>query len=86
LAGGLTGLIAHPAAWYVAIVLSYLRRHSLFPGTTPVEPFKGIVTSFFIIIIAGWLTIPVGAITGWLLAAHNLLAKEQGRLQSSESS
>ena len=72
LAGALTGLIAHPVAWYLAVVWTYLRGHALFPNGKPVGPIEGLgpgfVFAFFGLILTGWLTVPAGAIAGWLLA------------------
>jgi hypothetical protein len=72
LAGALTGLLAHPVAWYLAVVWTYLRGHALFPNSKLVGPIEGLpvslVYSFFGLILTGWLTVPAGAIAGWLLA------------------
>jgi len=72
LAGALTGLLAHPVAWYLAIVLNYLRGRASFPGNRPIGPIEGLgasfVFAFFGLLLTGWLTVPVGAIAGWLLA------------------
>lgn len=72
LTGALTGLIAHPVAWYLAVVWTYLRGHALFPNSKPVGPIEGLrasfVFAFFGLILTGWLTVPAGAIAGWLLA------------------
>jgi hypothetical protein len=72
LAGALTGVLAHPVAWYLAIIWNYLRGRALFPGGTPVGPIEGLraslVYAFFGLLLTGWLTVPAGAIAGWLLA------------------
>jgi hypothetical protein len=72
LAGALTGLLAHPVTWYLAVVWTYLRGRVLFPGGKPVGPIEGLpvslVYAFFGLILTGWLTVPAGAIAGWLLA------------------
>jgi hypothetical protein len=72
LAGALTGLLAHPVAWYLAVVGTYLRGRPMFPGSRPVGPIEGLpvslVYAFFGLILTGWLTVPAGAIAGWLLA------------------
>lgn len=74
LAGALTGLLAHPVAWYLAVVWTYLRGRSLFPGGKLVGPIDGLpvslVYAFFGLILTGWLTVPAGALAGWLLARH----------------
>jgi len=72
LAGALTGVLAHPVAWYLAVVWTYLRSRPMFPGGKPVGPIEGLsvslVYAFFGLILTGWLTLPAGAIAGWLLA------------------
>src|SRR5689334_6696513 len=72
LAGALTGVLAHPVAWYLAVVWTYLCSRPLFPGGKPVGPVEGLTVSlvyaFFGVILTGWLTVPAGAIAGWLLA------------------
>jgi hypothetical protein len=72
LAGALTGVIAHPVAWYLAVVWTHLRGRTLFPNSKPVGPIEGLgvsfVYAFFGLILTGWLTVPTGAIAGWLVA------------------
>ena len=76
LVGALTGLLAHPIAWYVAVVLNYLMVHPLFAGKRPVGLIAGIGTSMaysvFSISLSGWLTCPVAATAGWILARRQL--------------
>jgi hypothetical protein len=71
LAGALTGVLAHPVAWYLAVVWTYLRGRTLFPNSKPVGPIEGLgvsfVYAFFGLILTGWITVPAGAIAGWLL-------------------
>jgi len=71
LSGALTGLLAYPVTWYLAIVLNYMLGYPTFPDKPPLDPITGIYTSFvyafFSIILTGWLTVPAGAIAGWLL-------------------
>jgi hypothetical protein len=70
LVGALTGLLAHPVAWYLAIVWSYVigERSSL--GDRTINPFQGLigcfVYAFFSILLLGWVTVPAGGITGWM--------------------
>ena len=75
LAGALTGLLAHPVAWYLAVVWTYSRGRPLFPGGKPVGPIEGLpvslVYAFFGVILTGWITVPAGAIAGWLLARRS---------------
>ena len=72
LAGALTGVLAHPVAWYLAVVWTYLRSHPLFPNGKLVGPIEGLgvsfVYAFFGVILTGWITVPAGALAGWLLA------------------
>jgi len=71
LAGALTGLLAHPVAWYLAVIWNYLRGNALFPDSKPIGPIEGLkasfVFAFFGLLLTGWLTVPAGAIAGWLL-------------------
>jgi hypothetical protein len=43
----------------------------LFPGSKPIGPIEGLkasfVFAFFGLLLTGWLTVPAGAIAGWLL-------------------
>ena len=72
LAGALTGVLAHPIAWYLAVVWTYSWGRPLFPGGKLVGPIEGIpvslVYAFFGVILTGWITVPAGAMGGWLLA------------------
>ena len=72
LAGALTGVLAHPVAWFPAIIWNYLQGHALFPSSNPFGPIAGLqatfVFAFFGLLLTGWLTVPAGAIAGWLLA------------------
>ena len=73
LAGALTGLLAHPIAWYLALVWHYLQRHTSSLGDKPVDPLQSfagsLVMAFWSLLIAGWLTVPAGAIVGFLLTS-----------------
>ena len=54
-----------------ASFLNYMLGYPTFPDKPPLDPITGIYTSFvyafFSIILTGWLTVPAGAIAGWLL-------------------
>jgi len=71
LSGALTGLLAYPVTWYLAIALNYILRHPTFPDKPPLDPITGVYASFvyafFSLFLTGWLTVPAGAIAGWLL-------------------
>jgi hypothetical protein len=78
LAGALTGLLAHPVAWYLALVWNYLLGHASSLGDKPADPLQSIggsfVMAFWSLLIAGWLTVPAGAIVGFLLARRQAQA------------
>ena len=71
LVGVLTGLFAHPLAWYLAIVWNYVvgARSSL--GDRTVNPLDGLaacfVFAFSSILLMGWLTVSAGGLAGWFL-------------------
>ena len=71
LVGALTGLLAHPLAWYFLILFNYLFGGPNSLGDQPLNPLEGLwgcfVFAFWSIFLTGWFTIPAGAITGWLL-------------------
>jgi hypothetical protein len=72
LAGALTGLLAHPVAWYLALVWNYLLGHTSSLGDKPSNPLESLagclVMTFWSLLIVGWLTVPAGAVVGFLLA------------------
>jgi hypothetical protein len=65
--GALVALLSHPVAWYGSILYFYLTGE---PRT--LNPLEGILASLFYalvsLIFVGWLTLPVGAVVGSLLA------------------
>jgi hypothetical protein len=71
LVGVLTGILAHPVAWYLMIVWSYVSgvRSSL--GERAVNPLEGLtaclVYACWSVVLTGWLTVPAGGILGWIL-------------------
>ena len=69
LSGALMGLLAHPVAWYLAIVLNYMLHHPMFPDKPPLDPitafYASFVYAFFSIILTGWLAVAAGAIAGF---------------------
>ena len=72
LAGALTGLLAHPVAWYLALVWNYAIGQTSSLGdrsTNALESLAGaFIMTFWSLLIAGWLTVPAGAVVGFLLA------------------
>lgn len=77
--GALVGLLSHPLAWYGSSLYFYLAGE---PGA--LNPLEGLGASLFYtlfsLVLVGWLTVPVGAITGGFLAyAQAKLTARQGR-------
>lgn len=80
--GALVTLLAHPLAWYLAIL-----HHSLFGepsslgdaplGVTDV-PWSSFVFAFWSLLLTGWWTIPLGAGLGALLARSDRGAVRAG--------
>jgi hypothetical protein len=72
LTGAVIGLLSHPPAWYLAILWHYLVGARSSTGDEPLDPIMGItgslVFSFWSLLLTGWLTIPVGAVLGVVLA------------------
>lgn len=77
LAGGLTGVVSHFVAWY----LGYLGANLCFLftggctnslGEPPADPFAAFPGAagftFFSLLVAGWATLPIGALLGFLFA------------------
>jgi hypothetical protein len=71
LVGVLIGLFAHPVAWYLFIVWSYLTGTRSSLGERAVNPVVALaacfVFAFWSILLTGWLTVPAGGIVGWVL-------------------
>jgi hypothetical protein len=72
LAGALTGLFAHPLAWYLALIWNYLSGQTSSLGDKHAGPLDGLAVSlimtFWSLLLAGWLTVAAGAVVGFLLA------------------
>lgn len=66
--GAIVGVTAHPVAWWLLIVGQWLggARSSL--GERTLGPLEGVVgalvMSLWSLLLAGWLTVPVGAAIG----------------------
>lgn len=71
LAGLLTGLLAHPVAWYLAIVWSYVSGARSSLGDRTLNPLEGLGACFVYgglsLLFTGWLTVPAGGMVGWIL-------------------
>lgn len=75
LTGALAGTLAHYLCWYLMILSLYLEY--LWLGTTsslgepPMDPLQALLGaaafSLFSLFLFGWLTIPAGALLGWLI-------------------
>jgi hypothetical protein len=77
-AGALTGLLSHPLAWYLAIVYHYANGAQSSLGEPTLNPVEGLGGSLLFSLgswlLVGWITVPVGALAGWLLThivVHN---------------
>lgn len=72
LVGGLIGFVAHPVFWYIGAVYAWAFYE---PGAAgeylgPIHGLWGaLLLSLVSWLLAGWVTVPVGALTGGLLAA-----------------
>ena len=71
--GVLAGSVSHFFAWYLSILFAYFRNAVSSLGETTVGPVDGIgaslVMTLFSLGVFGWVTIPVGALTGAFLTA-----------------
>ena len=69
--GILTGGLAHPVAWYLAIVWSYASGARSSLGDRTLNPLEGLAACFvyagFSVLLTGWLTVPAGGMVGWVL-------------------
>ncbi|HTX37124.1 MAG TPA: hypothetical protein VME43_18975 [Bryobacteraceae bacterium] len=69
--GLLTGVLAHPVAWYLAIVWSYASGARSSLGERMLNPLEAVAACFVFaagsIILTGWLTVPAGGVIGWIL-------------------
>jgi hypothetical protein len=88
-AGLATGLLAHPATWYLFICLNWaLIRLNLrtgpIEGDEPLNPLNGlagaVVFSVISLVLLGWLTIPVGGLTGALIGRVRRVRPAKGTL------
>ncbi len=75
LAGALAGVVSHPVTWYLAILLSLVTGVTGYGEMRVLGPGDGLwaslVFSFWSLLLAGWITVPLGAVTGiGVLWAH----------------
>jgi hypothetical protein len=72
LIGVLTGILSHPFAWFIASVFLYLTNAASSLGERTLNPleaiFGSLLFSVFSLLFLGWLTIPIGALIGGILA------------------
>lgn len=86
LAGVLTGILSHPLAWYLGILFNFFRgaRGSL--GEEPLGPVDGLLGALVLSasswLLAGWLTVSVGALAGIILSRQTV--KSGGALKADE--
>ena len=71
--GGLGGILVHPLVWYALFVEAYLSgRSTVFLGLLVTNPVKDILSALVVAVIsllwAGWITVPIGALVGGILA------------------
>jgi hypothetical protein len=71
LVGIVTGVLAHPVAWYLVIVWLYASGARSSLGDRTINPLDGLAACFvyagFSIVSTGWLTVTAGGIVGWIL-------------------
>lgn len=62
--GILTGVLAHPVAWYLGIVWSYASGARSSLGERTVNPLQGLAACLIYgclsVLLTGWLTVPAG--------------------------
>jgi hypothetical protein len=77
-AGGLSGITAHYVCWYLMILAQNIcywgwRGCVSSLGDPPANPLLGLwgalIFSFWSLLLLGWLTVPVGALTAGIFAA-----------------
>lgn len=72
IAGALTGALAHPLTWYLLILYFYATGAQSSLGEPTLNPIEGVpgslVLSLGSLLVVGWLTVPLGALCGALLA------------------
>jgi len=73
--GALVGLLSHPVTWYLAILYNYFWATRFLQSDKALGPISGmdgsLVFSFWSLLLTGWMTVPVaaglGAIIAWVL-------------------
>jgi len=70
--GFIAGLLAHPLTWYLTSLYLYLTGATSSLGDSTLNPVEAIggtlIFSLFSLAFAGWISIPISAITGGLVA------------------
>lgn len=87
--GALAGLVSHPIAWYLALVWNYFFGEGGLASDQPLNPLQAIpgalVFTLWSIPLAGWLTIPLGGMVGYILQNLAVLAPNAKTSPSSKS-
>lgn len=82
LIGALTGGLAHPVAWYLAILWNWATGSTSSLGEAPLDPIDGLwgclVLSAWSLLLVGWITVPAGALVGFAIAHVSTKSKETG--------
>lgn len=72
-AGALVGIVAHPLAWYLLLLQTYVSGARSSLGEPTVGPVYGVYGAFAFSIwswlLAGWLTVPVAGLIGIFTSA-----------------
>jgi hypothetical protein len=71
--GALGGILVHPLVLYTLFVEAYLTRQSTaLPVGNPTNPLLDLVSALLggimSVLFAGWITVPIGAMAGWIIA------------------
>jgi hypothetical protein len=80
--GGLIGLLAHPLAWYLGILLLFFPGQTDSLGQPTANPLEGIPMALFYSLVGclftGWFTVPLGALVGGMVAYAQTRFKPNG--------
>jgi hypothetical protein len=70
--GALIGILAHPVAWYLAILWMYFSGATSSLGEPTLTPLEGLVSAPIYAVgslfLVGWLSVPLGLVGGGLVA------------------
>jgi hypothetical protein len=71
IAGALIGILAHPVAWYLAMLWLYFSGETSSLGEPTFTPLEGLIyaplSSLLSLIAVGWLSVPLGLVGGGLV-------------------